>query len=118
MKSTQSTSWLNHWVHYSLLAGVSLSGLILAIGLILTLVTGKHAAANAAPAWRLIVQRSLGGDPSAVLGIGLLVLMATPVVRVVVLGFGWLAEGETRFAAVAFAVFVLLAVSALFGAAG
>ncbi len=47
--------------------------------------------------------------------IGLLILMLTPIARVIVLGVDWLLEGERLFAAVAATVLTLLAISVVLG---
>jgi uncharacterized membrane protein len=41
--------------------------------------------------------------------------MLTPILRVIVLGVGWLLEREWRFAAIAFFVLALLATSMVLG---
>jgi len=47
--------------------------------------------------------------------LGILALMATPILRVGVLAAGWSLEGERRFAAIAGAVLILLGASLYLG---
>ena len=99
VESNESTR-LAHWVHWSLLGGVALSGLLLSIGLIVSsaqqrpLPPGSHASFTA------IARLALQGNGNALIYLGLFVLMATPVVRVAVLAVGWALARDFRFAAV------------------
>jgi len=52
-------------------------------------------------------------DPVATIALGLVVLLATPVLGVAVAIGGFLAAGDRRYAAIAAAVFAMLALSAL-----
>ena len=119
MKSTAQrqrlTKRLAHWVHFTLLAGVAFSASILLVGLAMTLITGRHAAFGPPPGWHSLWTHCLSGDPPAILNVGLLVLVATPVLRVLVLAFGWLMERDRWFAAIALAVLGLLLSSAALG---
>ncbi len=53
----------------------------------------------------------IAGDRTAILDLGLLLLMLTPVLRVTILAIGWLTARQTRFALVALTVLLLLALS-------
>jgi len=79
-----------------LFAGVALSAVLLTVGAIL-------GAAGADERFDVITDA------------GLILLMATPPMRVIALGLGFLAGGERRQAAIAAAVLLLLLVSALLG---
>ncbi|HEV8001389.1 MAG TPA: DUF1634 domain-containing protein, partial [Planctomycetaceae bacterium] len=59
--------------------------------------------------------RALKGDSAAILGVGLLILMLTPVARVLVLAIGWLRIGDWTFSVVAFCVLAMLVLSVLLG---
>ena len=61
------------------------------------------------------MSKAAKGDGTAILQLGLLVLMLTPVARVVVLAVGWLVDREWRFALVALFVFALLMTSLILG---
>lgn len=106
---------LEHWVHRSLLAGLALSGLLVASGLGLALARGQPRPVGAPPALGVVFREASGGDGTAWMELGLLMLMATPVLRVAVLALGWGLAGERRFAAVALAVLGLLALSLALG---
>jgi uncharacterized membrane protein len=60
----------------------------------------------------LLVGLSLGREP--LLRAGVLLLMATPVVRVVVLTFGLFREGDRRFGFVSLTVLAILAAGIVF----
>ena len=62
-----------------------------------------------------LLNMALHGDGVALLDLGFLVLMLTPLARVFILGIGWGSERRWRLAAVAFTVLGLLAISMLIG---
>ena len=107
---------LERWVHWTLLSGLLLSATLLIAGLLATLVgLAEHPPerpASASAALRGPVQGQL---PTKLLELGLLVLMATPVLRVLALAVGWTITGEPRFALVAVVVLVLLGLSLVLG---
>lgn len=106
---------LGRRIHHVLLVGVIVSAVLLAAGLALTLLTGTPVGADAPPPFGVLLAGVLHGDSRSLLVAGLLVLMATPLVRVAVLAASWAAMGDRRFAAVATAVLVLLALSLTIG---
>src|SRR5947209_14485565 len=108
---------LEHWVHRSLLAGLTVSGLLLMLGLIVALASGKPRPAGAVPSFK-IIREVLGGDGVAMINLGLLFLMGTPILRVAVLAIGWTLRRSWRFAAVALAVLGLLGLSLVLGLSG
>ena len=57
-------------------------------------------------------------DPGGMLEIGVMFLMATPIVRVLVLAVGFVRERELTFALVAFCILLLLSASVAIGLAG
>lgn len=105
-----------HWVHRVLLWGLVASSTFLLIGLVLAL--AFHESRPEGPPARLsaLFAEMFRGDGVAALQIGLVILMLTPVARVVVLAIGWQQSGDRRFAAVAVLVFVLLMTSVWWGA--
>ncbi|MGD9722520.1 MAG: DUF1634 domain-containing protein [Pirellulales bacterium] len=108
------TERLTRWVHRTLLAGVVVSAVLLACGLVILL--GKELpAVEPTVDLRQLAQRLSAGDGRALLDAGLLVLMFTPVLRVLVLAVGWLARRDWRMAAAALTVLALLSVSVLLG---
>ncbi|HVX13402.1 MAG TPA: DUF1634 domain-containing protein [Pirellulales bacterium] len=105
---------LEHWVHWTLLGGLGVSAVLLLMGLIAMLAQGLESASPHEPVGRL-VHDALQFRGSAVTTLGLLVLMITPIVRVVVLLVGWAARRDWLFASVALAVLSLLVFSLLHG---
>ena len=59
-----------------------------------------------------------GFDPDLMLNVGILILLGTPVVRVLVLALGFLRERQTTFALVAFCILLLLGASVAIGLRG
>lgn len=109
---------LDHWVHWTLLAGVALSGALLAAGLLLGLARpGSSAHADHATPWTLFRDPRHADPTVVVLDLGLLCLVATPVLRVIVLGGGWMIAGPRRFGLVALVVLGLLLLSIFLGRA-
>ncbi len=106
---------LKRLVHRTLLVGVGLSGLLLTAGLVLLLIEGNEHAADEVPDVRRLAEQALAGNGTAVVQIGLIVLMLTPAWRVIVLGIGWAMSRRWRMAAVAAIVAALLAVSVTLG---
>jgi uncharacterized membrane protein len=111
----RTTRRLAHRVHITLQSGLVASGLLLIAGLLLALITDQPRPEAVPPGMRSLLRRALRANGVAMLYLGLVLLMLTPVARVVVLGTGWLLEGQRRFALVALCVLVLLAVSVALG---
>lgn len=106
---------LEHWVHWSLLAGLVLSASLLALGLVVSLMGGQPRPLGPPPAVSTILVGAWHGRGVNLIDLGLLVLMGTPVLRVAVLLLGWLLDRDIRFAAVAFTVLSLLVLSVVLG---
>ncbi len=88
------------WIMVSLSAGVYSSALLLALGLIGFLVRGAAAGpAGAGPG--TLVRQTLHEHASAVLHLGLWLLLVTPIVRVLAAAAGFLAERDHRYFTVA-----------------
>ncbi len=103
-------------VHVSLLTGLVISGALLILGATLRLASHEVGPEQQRPPGvRTIVLQAMHGDGSAILNLGILILMLTPILRVLVLAIGWLLEKEWRFAAIALCVLALLATSAILG---
>ncbi|HEX4070626.1 MAG TPA: DUF1634 domain-containing protein [Planctomycetaceae bacterium] len=113
MNDAESRS--RRWVQRTLACGLAASALLLIAGAVL--VFTRHEGAQQAGAFKLVatVSRAAHGDGTAVMTIGLLILMLTPVARVIVLGLDWLLERERLFAAVAATVLTLLVISVVLG---
>lgn len=106
---------LEHWVHYSLLVGLVLSGTLLAGGLAVDWFSPEPARPLQPRTLLETVSGALGGNARALMNLGILALMATPLVRVIILAIGWMTERQWRMAAVATTVFALLAASLMLG---
>lgn len=110
------TRRLEHWVHWTLLFGVTISAALLVAGLAAAAFRGAGAPREHPASPGAIVHGTTHGDPATVLlELGLIVLMATPGFRVAALAVGAMATRQPRFAAVAFTVLVLLGVSLVLG---
>jgi len=106
---------LERWVHKTLLAGLIVSALLLATGLTLAFSRDQPRPEGRPPSSASLIRGAFEGDGAAMLYLGLLALMATPVLRVVALALGWGLEGERRFSAVALAVLGMLALGLVIG---
>lgn len=101
------------------LSWLLLAGLLLAIGLmivgaVLAAMRGSGSVASASSITDL-PHLLAAGDPTGFLGLGLLVLLATPFVRVVVLGADFVRRRQWLFAGLAAAVIAVLVLSGLLG---
>jgi hypothetical protein len=107
---TSRSDRLARVVHWTLLGGVIASAALLVAGLVLARGTPV---APGEPVSRLgrLAARALAGDGVAVLDVGLLVLMLTPVCRVAVLAVGWLLARQWAMALVALTVAAMLGLS-------
>lgn len=114
-----------------LLMGVVASALVIAVGLVLLVPpgTGKRALlgqlmsehevflADLPRSLVTVVSGALRGRPVAVIFLGLLLLILTPVLRVVAVGVYFASHGERRYALISALVLVLLLLGFVLGAA-
>lgn len=105
---------LEHWVHWTLLSGLFVSAVLLVAGMALMLFKGESSSPPHQSLGELLSE-SLRFRGPALTVLGLLVLMVTPILRVIVLSIGWALEHQWRFTAVALAVLALLIISLLLG---
>lgn len=105
---------LQHWVHRTLLAGLVISALLLVCGIAAMLAQG-HEEVPRHDSLSTLLQEAARFNGPAVTTLGLLVLMITPMMRVVVLLVGWTLERTWIFAAVALVVLGLLILSLSLG---
>lgn len=106
---------LEHWVHWSLMLGLAISGTLLILGLAITLIAGQSRPAGPPPSFSTLLAGARLGDGVSLLNLGLLILLATPMLRVAVLAAGWAFERSWRFASVALLVLALLILSLSLG---
>jgi uncharacterized membrane protein len=103
--------------------GVLLAGAIIALGAVLFyaryLATGGHAGPLTYPHTAVAVVAGLGrGDPLAVIVLGLLVLLLTPVLRVLVSVVTFAQERDWLYTGITLLVFCILLISFLLGRGG
>ncbi|MHB8946699.1 MAG: DUF1634 domain-containing protein [Bacillota bacterium] len=101
---------LNHILHYVLLIGVMVSIGVMLLGLVL-LAFNPGAASHQTGPIVATVGAAFHGNPMAIITVGILLLMATPAVRVVTCLIGFLAERDWVYTAVAVAVALVLTFS-------
>lgn len=105
---------LQRWVHWTLLAGLSISAALLTCGLAAMLAQGhEHAPRHESLA--TLCREAAEFQGPAITTLGLLVLMITPIMRVVVLVAGWAVRRDWLFASVALVVLGLLVLSLSLG---
>ena len=100
---------------YRILSGLLLFGVAASLALMVAgyaLVLAEHVDARHAwlPLWD-VIPHALAGDPRGILDLGLVVLFATPTLRVVAAIALFAAERERRYALIATTVLLLLALS-------
>jgi hypothetical protein len=115
MSRTEESHELGHWVHRSLLAGLTLSGLLMIGGFLRVLSVAEPRPEGTPAPFLILLDQAAHGDGIALMNLGLLALMATPVLRVVVLAAGWGWRREWRFLAVSLTVLALLGISMVLG---
>lgn len=101
---------LNHILHYVLLIGVGVSIAVMLIGLVL-LAFNPGAASHQTGPMGAAVASALRGNPTAIITVGIILLMATPAIRVVTCIIGFLVERDWLYTGIAVAVAVVLAIS-------
>jgi uncharacterized membrane protein len=111
----QPAGRLSWAVHITLLGGLLLSAALLILGAT-RILTGHELRHEQQPAGiASILANAKAGDGVAILDLGLLILMLTPVLRVAVLAVGWLIDREWRFGVIAVCVLALLLTSLILG---
>jgi len=115
MIPTNQAKTLEHWVHLALLLGVIASAILACLGILLVFIQQQPRPQTIPPSIVPLLAAALHGNGVAILNLALLLLMATPLVRVAVLAIGWAMAGDHRFAPVALVVLGLLALSLLLG---
>jgi uncharacterized membrane protein len=100
--------------------GVVLSALIISIGMVgVLLLHGNQASALPVPDSLVTVWQGIqAGNPLAVVMAGLLVLLATPVLRVAVSVVAFALEGDIRYVVITSLVLLILLISFALGKAG
>ncbi len=91
------------------------SSLLLITGLIIVFVRHETRGQGPPPSLPTLLHQAIECNGPAIVDLGLLLLIATPVIRVAVLAVGWSIAREGRFALVALVVLALLGVSLTLG---
>ncbi|HEV8068246.1 MAG TPA: DUF1634 domain-containing protein [Planctomycetaceae bacterium] len=96
---------------WTLLLGLSASATLIVLGWLLSLrqVPSDNAGDTG------LLTRAVHGDATSLLECGLIVLMLTPVARVLILAVGWALRRDWTFSLIAFWVLALLALSVVLG---
>jgi uncharacterized membrane protein len=105
---------LNEVVHRLLTVGLAVSTVTMIAGLVVDLLS-RGEISGAAPHFREAVRGALSLQGAGILGVGLLLLIATPIMRVLGSFVAFLHERDWRYAGVTLAVLVILFMSMTFG---
>ena len=108
------TQKLNQVVHHILIVGLALSTLLILIGLGLDLANHRQVPTDV-PGFREALRRTAALRPSGFLTLGLLVLVATPILRVIGSTLAFIYERDWRYAAITLLVLVIVSLSLLLG---
>ena len=110
-RTTKRQPWrLERLVHGVFIAGLFASAALLLAGVAFVLLRAEPRPFEA-PHMGTVVRRSLHGDPLGWIYAGLFALMLMPIVRVLLLAFGFARLREWRYGAAALIVLIALAVS-------
>jgi uncharacterized membrane protein len=101
----------HRFVQWVLRAGLAIACVLIAIGLVIALASGEHAAAVV----RFHHVLSDGTLADRVMACGLVLLAMTPAIRVLSLVAIWIVERDRRFAIVGFVVMIVLGAAILTG---
>lgn len=97
-----------------LVGGVMLSSVLMLLGLLAGWISGAGIP-DALPALQEVLPLALRFQPGGLLALGLLVLIATPILRVVGSVIGFLIERDYRYALITFIVLLIVLSSILLG---
>lgn len=98
---------LELFLHNLLVGGVILSSALLILGLIIAL-AGGNGLPDSVPPIPQVIPLALAFDPAGLLALGLLVLIATPILRVAGSIIGFMVERDWRYALITFVVFLIV----------
>jgi uncharacterized membrane protein len=104
-------------IYYTLLGGVSISATLLVVGLFIVLVRGTPRPEVAPPISEILRQAFMANGVDLIY-LGLLLLMITPVARVMMLVYGYARVGWWRFALISLLVLLLLGTGFALGVEG
>jgi len=105
---------INTVVHRVLIVGLAISTVLILFGLGLDILRHRQVPTDA-PTFREVFRRTAELRPSGFLTLGLLVLVATPIMRVIGSTIAFLYERDWRYALITFVVLVVVTLSLLLG---
>jgi uncharacterized membrane protein len=105
---------LEMFLHNLLVGGVILSSALLILGLV-TALAGGNGLPDSVPPLSQVIPLALSFDPTGLLALGFLVLIATPILRVAGSVIGFMVERDWRYALLTFVVFLIVLGSILAG---
>jgi len=114
---TNKERQVEHLIHHTLRAGVSISATLLAVGLFVVIVRDTPRPAVAPPLSE-ILRLAFTANEVGWIYLGLLLLMTTPVALVMMLVHGYARTGWRRFALIALLVLLLLGTGFALGIRG
>lgn len=114
---TNEEHQINHLIHYTLRTGVSISATLLIAGLFIVLVRNTPRP-EAPPPLTEILRLAFMANGVGLIYLGLLLLIITPVARVVMLIYGYARVGWQRFALISLLVLLLLGTGFALGLEG
>jgi uncharacterized membrane protein len=108
---------IDHLIHHTLRAGVSISATLLTLGLLVVIVRDTPRPAVAPPLSEILRQAFMANG-AGLIYLGLLLLMITPVARVMMLVYGYARIGWWRFVLISLMVLLLLGTGLALGIEG
>lgn len=105
---------LDRIIHSLLVWGVVISSAVMLVGLLIAVITAQPVPEHVPP-FGQIIPEVLALQPGGILALGLLILIATPIMRVVSSIFAFIYERDWRYALVTFIVFLIVLVSIFLG---
>ncbi|HID63240.1 MAG TPA: DUF1634 domain-containing protein [Anaerolineae bacterium] len=115
--NTNKEHQVDHLIHYTLLAGVSMSAILLVAGLFTMLARGTPQPEVTLSPGEILHQAFMANGVGLIY-LGLLLLMITPVARVVMLVYGYARIGWWPFALISLLVLLLLGTGLALGIKG
>jgi uncharacterized membrane protein len=116
MAPVKASKNLQEAIHLLLTIGVGTSTTLLLFGLLLTLLT-HQTVPDTFPGMEEVFNEAFRFQPAGFLGLGLLALIATPILRVFGSLVAFIFERDWRFAGITFVVFIIVLASIFFGRA-
>ncbi len=111
----RKTDRLARAVQIALLTGLIPAAVVLAIGLAVALASGQPRPDGPPAKLLALLSGVIHGQGVPMLDLGIVLLMLTPLLRVIVLAIGWTIRRDLHFALTALTVATLLALSLILG---